>query len=261
MTARLRLVDALALSALGLRARRVRSSLSALGVAIAVAALVAVLGIAASSTAELLTQLGEQGNLLTVAAGQTFNGNPTPLPLTAEPMIRRIPPVLSVTAVGTVFGTTVRRTPAIPPLQTSGISVLAAEPSLAATMSMRMLTGRFLDPASGRYPETVLGRSAAENLGITGSSPTTLVYLGGRYFTVIGILEPVDTAPAGRHEVDEYGEVLDPGVSLREELLLEPLQPSQCLIHAPANLGKAPAHRNDLPRDPVAHGRPDLPRE
>jgi len=43
---RLRLADALALSAIGLRARRVRSALSALGIAIAIAALVAVLGIA-----------------------------------------------------------------------------------------------------------------------------------------------------------------------------------------------------------------------
>jgi len=84
---RLRLADALALSAIGLRARRVRSALSALGIAIAIAALVAVLGIAQSSKADLLARLGAEGNLLTVAAGQTFTGNPTPLPLSAEAMI------------------------------------------------------------------------------------------------------------------------------------------------------------------------------
>jgi putative ABC transport system permease protein len=192
---RLRLIDGLTLGAIGLRARRIRSAMSALGVAIAVAALVSVLGITASSTSDLLAQLGEEGNLLTLAAGQTFDGDPTPLPLTAEAMVRRIPPVRSVASVGAVVGATVRRSPLIPNAQTSGISVLAAEPSLVSTMSIRMLTGRFLDAASGHYPMTVLGRSAAQNLGITRSSPTTLVYLDNHYFTVIGVLAPVATAP------------------------------------------------------------------
>ena len=72
MRSRLRLRDAFALGAVGLRARRVRSAVSALGIAVAIAALVAVLGIAASAKADLLAQLGAEGNLLTLAAGQTF---------------------------------------------------------------------------------------------------------------------------------------------------------------------------------------------
>ena len=88
MRSRLRPRDALALGGVGLRARRGRSALSALGIAVAIAALVSVLGIAASAKANLLAQLGAEGNLLTVAAGQTFTGNPTPLPVTAEQMIR-----------------------------------------------------------------------------------------------------------------------------------------------------------------------------
>jgi putative ABC transport system permease protein len=100
-----------------------------------------------------------------------------------------------VSSVGTLVGVTARRTAVIPPVQTSGISVLAAEPSLPATVSIRMLTGRFLDALSSRYPETVLGRAAAQSLGITRSSPNALIYLNNHYFTVIGVMAPVPAAP------------------------------------------------------------------
>jgi putative ABC transport system permease protein len=199
MRSRLRLRDAFALGAVGLRARRVRSALSALGIAVAIAALVAVLGIAASAKADLLAQLGAEGNLLTLAAGQTFTGNPTPLPATAEQMIKAVPPVREVTAVSVVQQATVRRSAAIPVIQTGGISVLAAEPSLLETLSATMLRGHFLDSIAQRYPEVVLGYSAAQNLGVGTLTAATQVYLGGTYFVVVGILTPVSVAP----EIDD----------------------------------------------------------
>lgn len=199
MRSRLRLRDAFALGAVGLRARRVRSALSALGIAVAIAALVAVLGIAASAKADLLAQLGAEGNLLTLAAGQTFTGNPTPLPATAEQMIKAVPPVREVTAVSVVQQATVRRSAAIPVIQIGGISVLAAEPSLLETLSATMLRGHFLDSIAQRYPEVVLGYSAAQNLGVGTLSAATQVYLGGNYFVVVGILTQVSVAP----EIDD----------------------------------------------------------
>ena len=192
---RLRPADAVAVGTVGLRARRVRSTLSALGIALAVAALVAVLGIAESAKADLVAKLGQEGNLLAVASGQTFDGNPTPLPATAPTMISRIPPVRSVTAVGTIADATVRRTAAIPAIQTSGISVLAAQPSMPGTLSAHLLHGRFLDATAEHYPETVLGYAAARSLGIDTLDASTQVYLAGRYFTVIGVLAAVDPAP------------------------------------------------------------------
>lgn len=192
---RVRAADALGVGAAGLRARLLRSVLSALGIAISISALVAVLGIADSSRADLLAQLGAEGNLLTVASGQTFDGNPTPLPSTAEQMIRAIPPVLMTTAVGAVPGATVRRTAAIPPLDTGGISVLAAEASLPSGLGIALLHGHFLDAVSDRYPETVLGFAAAQNLGIDVLTPSTQVYLDGTYFAVVGILAPAAVAP------------------------------------------------------------------
>jgi putative ABC transport system permease protein len=195
MAARLRLPDAITLAVVGLRARRVRSALSALGIAIAIAAVVAVLGIAESSKANLLTQLGEQGNLLTVTSAQSINGREVPLAVTAEPMIARIPPVRTVTAVGGVTNVSVRRSAAIPAAQTGGMNVLAAQPSLPAAVSARVLLGRYLDATAERYPVTVLGYEAARILGIGSLRAPTQVLLGEHYFTVIGVLEPVAVAP------------------------------------------------------------------
>jgi putative ABC transport system permease protein len=195
MASRLRLPDALILATVGLRARRIRSALSALGIAIAIAAVVAVLGIAESARADLITQLGEQGNLLTVASAQSINGREVPLPVTAEPMIARIPPVRTVTAVGTVSNVAVRRSKAIPEVQTGGMNVLAAQASLPQAVSARMVLGRYLDATAERYPVTVLGYEAAKILGIGSLRTPTQVYLGEHYFTVIGVLAPVAVAP------------------------------------------------------------------
>jgi putative ABC transport system permease protein len=195
MASRLRLPDAITLATVGLRARRVRSALSALGIAIAIAAVVAVLGIAESAKADLITQLGEQGNLLTVASAQSVNGREVPLPVTAESMIARIPPVRTVSAVGTVSNVAVRRSKAIPAVQTGGMNVLAAQPSLPRTVSARMLLGRYLDATAERYPITVLGYEAAKILGIGSLNAPTQVLLGDHYFTVAGVHAPVTVAP------------------------------------------------------------------
>jgi putative ABC transport system permease protein len=195
----MRAADLVSNGLLGLRARKLRAALSALGIAIGIAAGVAVLGISASSKANLLSQLGVEGNLLTVGAGQGLDGTPASLPLTAEPMIAHIPPVESVTAVGYVPNVTVLRTAAIPAVDSGGISVLAAQPGLLATLGGTVAHGTFLNAATERYPAVVLGAVAARTLGINQVHPGTQVYLSGQYFTVIGILSPVPLAP----EVDE----------------------------------------------------------
>ncbi|GAA2608538.1 ABC transporter permease [Paractinoplanes durhamensis] len=195
MSAGLRPADAIALATVGLRTRRARSALTALGIAIAVAAVVAVLGIAQSAKADLIAQLGEQGNLLTVASGESVNGRGVPLPLSAEPMIARIPPVRTVTAVGTLENVAVRRSRAIPEVQTGGMNILAAEPSLPATLSATVLLGHYLDATAEHYPVTVLGFEAAKILGIGSLRTPTQILLGSHWFTVAGVLAPVAVAP------------------------------------------------------------------
>ena len=83
--------DLLRTGSLGLRTRRTRAALSALGVAIGIASMVAVLGISESSRADLIAQLDQLGtNLLRVAPGQSFRGEDAELPESAAAMIRRV---------------------------------------------------------------------------------------------------------------------------------------------------------------------------
>jgi len=187
--------DVLRTGSLGLRTRRLRAALSALGIAIGIASMVAVLGISDSSKADLLAQLDQLGtNLLRVAPGQSFFGDEAQLPESAAAMLGRVAGVQRVAAVRSVDGATVRRNDLIDPVETGGIAVAAADPALADTVAAEMRRGRFLDAATARYPTVVLGSGAADQLGIddTGSR----VFLGGRWFTVIGILEPVTLASA-----------------------------------------------------------------
>lgn len=196
---RLRPSDVVRVGGSGLRARRLRAGLSVLGIGIGIAAIVGVLGVSASSQADLLSQLGQLGNLLTVSTGQSFTGDATPLPTTAPGMIARIPPVRQVAAIGVVPAVTVRRTNAIPATDSGGIAVAAADPALPVTLDASLLSGTFLNAATARYPAVVLGFAAAQSLGIDHAGSATRVYLGGHYFTVVGILRPVGIAP----EIDE----------------------------------------------------------
>ena len=93
---RLRLADLARLASVGLRTRKLRAGLSALGIAIGVAAIVAVLGLSASSQAGLLAEIDRLGtNLLTVTNGQTLTGEAAELPVAAPGMITSLKPSAS----------------------------------------------------------------------------------------------------------------------------------------------------------------------
>ncbi|MEO7555036.1 MAG: ABC transporter permease, partial [Acidimicrobiales bacterium] len=187
--------DLLAVGSLGLRGRRSRAALTALGIAIGIAAMVAVVGISSSSRADLLAQLDRLGtNLLQVQPGQDAFGQQTQLPTTAPAMIRRITPVESAAATRTV-PTTVRRTDRIPGNESGGIQVLATEPQLLPTLGGTMHAGRFLGDATAQVPSVVLGSEAATRLGIDAVDGGRMVFIGGSWFTVVGILDPVALAP------------------------------------------------------------------
>jgi putative ABC transport system permease protein len=181
-------------SVLALRGRPGRAALSALGVAIGVAALVAVLGIGAASRAGLVAQIDRLGtDLLTVAPGHNLFGGNAELPVDAEGMVRRIDGVRSASAVGMIPGVTVRRTDRIDPQQTGGIAVQAARLDLPGTLSGAVRSGVYLNSANERYPVAVLGAVAAQRLGL--DRAPAQAFLGGRWFTVIGVLEPLPLAP------------------------------------------------------------------
>jgi putative ABC transport system permease protein len=172
-----------------------RASLSALGISIGIAAIVGVLGISQSSKAGLLAELGRLGNLLTVTPGQTLFGQNAELPIGSQGMIGRIGPVTDVAATGTVSNTPVYRNAHIPKVQTGGLQVQAADPSLLHTLGGQLAHGTFLNRATMNYPAVVLGAEAATVLGIDRLDMPVQVWLGGRWFSVVGILKPVALAP------------------------------------------------------------------
>jgi putative ABC transport system permease protein len=188
-------MELLRIGARGVASRRLRSTLTAVGIAIGIAAMVAVLAISDSSRASLLSVLDRLGtNLLTVSPGQSFMGDDTALPDQAPAMIRRIGPVDEASSI-TAIDATVRRTDQVGQGETRGISVAAVETSLLQTLGGTVATGRFLDAASERYPTVVLGALAAQRLGIVDLDRPIAVWLGDHWFTVIGILDPLPLAP------------------------------------------------------------------
>jgi putative ABC transport system permease protein len=194
--ARLRPGDLAGLASVGLRTRKLRAALSALGIAIGVAAIVAVLGLAASSQAALLAEIARLGtNLLTVTNGQTFSGGTAELPLTAPGMIRRLPGVTAVQATGTVGGVSVYKSPYIPAINTNAVIIEAATTDLPAVAGTSLAQGRFLDAATAREPVVVLGAATAQLLGIDRIRPGERIWAGGQWFYVTGILKQATLAP------------------------------------------------------------------
>ncbi|MEO3811852.1 ABC transporter permease [Sphaerisporangium sp. B11E5] len=210
---RMRGADLLAAGTLGLRSRPLRAVLSALGIAIGVASIVAVLGVTRSSQAALLEQIDRLGtNLLTVANGREMGGAEATLPADAGRMIRRLPGVDHVAPTTRLNGPGVYRNDMIPVGQTGGLDVRACDAALLPTLDGRVAKGRFLDAASAAYPVAVLGHEAARVLGITRVDATTRVRLGGHWFAVTGVLEPLTLAP----EIDRAALV---GFPVAERLL------------------------------------------
>ncbi len=193
--ARLRPGDLAALASAGLRARKLRATLSALGIAIGVAAIVAVLGLAASAQAALLAEIQSLGtNLLTVSNGTTFSGATAELPETAPGMIARLPGVTAVQETGTVSGVSVYKSPLIPSIDTNALSVAAATVNLPAIVGTSLAQGRFLNAATARQPVAVLGATAAQLLGIDRIRPGLRIWAGGQWLYVTGILNPAPYA-------------------------------------------------------------------
>jgi len=188
---RLRPADMARVASAGLRTRRLRAALSALGIAIGVAAIVAVLGLSSSSQAGLLAEIDKLGtNLLTVTNGQTVFAQTAELPTAAPGMIRRIGPVTQVAGTGAISSAHAYRSPLIPAINTNALSVQAASAGLLRAVGTSLAHGRYLNAATATQPVAVLGAAAAARLGIDRVWPGERIWLGGRWFYVTGILKP-----------------------------------------------------------------------
>ncbi len=188
---RLPVSDLTRLSTVGLRTRKLRAGLSALGIAIGVAAIVAVLGLSASSQAGLLAEINQLGtNLLTVSNGQSVTGATVELPTSASPMIGRISGVEHVQSTGTVSGANAYRTQYIPSVDSNGLTVQAASLDLPAVLATPVAQGHYLNAATAQEPVAVIGATAAQLLGVDRIYPGERIWVGRQWFYLAGILKP-----------------------------------------------------------------------
>jgi putative ABC transport system permease protein len=264
MTGRLSLVDRLRIGALGLIGRPARTALSALGIAIGITALVGILGLSESSRADLNRQLDALGtNLLTVEPGQTFAGGDATLPEESVAMVDRMATVDAAAAVRDVDAT-VRKNYLVPDESTSGLGVVATDSTLLETVAAEVRDGRWLDQSTETVQAVVLGTTAARRLAIDNTTIArgVRIWIDGRWFAVIGVLDPVVLAP----ELDEmalvgtavaravWGENLPPTkiytrtvpaeVSAARSLLartVNPADPSQVTVSRPSDALEAQA--------------------
>ncbi|GGS24375.1 ABC transporter permease [Streptomyces aureoverticillatus] len=191
--ARLSPGDILRLGAVGLRARRARVVLSALGIAIGIATMVTVVGLSQSSKSDLMARLDRLGtNLLTVEAGTDAQGNEVKLPKSAVAMVERIGPVRHATATANVDAR-IRRSDVVPEERSAGVTTQAARTDLLAALNARVAEGTWLNRANEHLPVTVLGSVAAQRLGVT--EPGQKIMMDDEYVVVVGILRPVELVP------------------------------------------------------------------
>jgi putative ABC transport system permease protein len=190
--ARLPLRELAGVALQGLRSRKLRAALSALGIAIGIGAMVAVVGVSSSAQANLIAEIDSLGtNLLTVSPGTDFLGNSAVLAPSSVPMIHHMLHVESDAPIYQLSGQNVYRTPFVPAEQTGGIGVDAASDDLPRVVGTTLASGRFLNAVSSRFPEVVLGAQAAATLQISRVSGHVMVYLGNHWFVVVGILDPI----------------------------------------------------------------------
>ncbi len=251
---RMRLRDVLGTGTLGLRARRTRTALSALGIAIGIAAMVSVLGIAASSDAQLQADLDALGpDLLELSPSDSLTGDEVELPPASAAMIERIGPVRSAAAVSGV-NATVRRTELIPAGQTGGIAVVAADGDLRGVLDITMADGVWLDAGTATIPNVVLGSVAAERLGIRHVTNAPQVYLSGVYFTVVGITNPVPLAPS----IDRSAVIGEP---IAKQLFDFERSPSRVFVRTGSHVPDDPELLDGVRKTMAATVRPQAPAE
>jgi putative ABC transport system permease protein len=221
--------ELLSVAVQGLRQRRLRAALSALGIAIGIGAMVAVVGVSASSQANLLATIDALGtNLLTVTPGTTFFGNAEVLPDTSVPMIDHMANVDGAVAVYQLSSATVLRSPFVPSEETGGIGVDAAGTNMLGIVGTKLAAGHFLDAASENFPEVVLGAQAASTLDITSLTGHIQVWLGGTWFNVIGIMKPVILDPT-------LDSTVFIGLPIAEKLFQQANSPSEIYVRANVN--------------------------
>ena len=181
----------------GLLARPMRAALTVLGTVLGVAALVTTLGVAKTAGNQIVGQF----NALSATDVVVTSKTPRVLPWNAEARMMRLN---GVVAAGTfspvnIKGALVRGVPVNDPLHISTfqMTVFAASPGLYRAVQATLATGRVPDAGHSVRAErvAVLGRFAAQQLGISRVDQQPAIYVGDHLYSVIGILASVSRQP------------------------------------------------------------------
>ena len=191
----LRTRDLFFVAVYGVKARKGRAALTSIGIGIGIAAIVAVSGIAASGSADLLSTLESLGTNLVKASPQAgFFGTQEELPEGVIGMVERIGPVEEVTST-TQTDLLVRRSNFISEFEGGGISTIVTSSELLNVIGGKLSEGRFITDGLSDLPVTVLGNVTAKRLGITNLSKPTKILIDDEWFGVIGIVEELKIHP------------------------------------------------------------------
>ena len=192
---KLRTKDLFFVALYGVKARKGRAALTSIGIGIGIAAIVAVSGIAASGSADLLSTLESLGTNLVKASPQAgFFGTQEELPEGVIGMVERIGPVEEVTST-TQTDLLVRRSNFISEFEGGGISTIVTSSELLNVIGGNLSEGRFITDGLSDLPVTVLGSVTAKRLGITNLSQPSKILIDDEWFGVIGIIEELKIHP------------------------------------------------------------------
>lgn len=242
--------DVLALGMLGIRTRKVRAALSALGISLGIATMIVVIAIPASSQKALMERLSALGTNMLTAQAQPDLKPPVLLSEKSVAMAARIGPVTAASAVANTHAV-VNRSDKVDPDSYAGLTVLAAKDNLLPLINARVQSGRFLNRTSDAFPTAVLGSVAAARLGlpsVAAGGPAPQIYINDRWFTVIGVLEQTPLSP----DIDRS--VLVPWQPARTELDFDG---HPTVIYVKAEESRIEAVRDVLP-DTVNPGLPGV---
>lgn len=179
--------------------RPMRSLLTALGTILGVGAFVATNGLAETARAQVSSRF-DALKATEVRIQDTAPDGTNPFPADASQRLERLN---GINHAGIYFtipddGTLQPRTSPTRPLNPgTSVPVIAAEPGAVLAALPTLQTGRFYDDFHQQRSERValVGRAAANKLGIVRIDNQPAVFLGDIAYTVIGILDDVERNP------------------------------------------------------------------
>jgi putative ABC transport system permease protein len=180
-------VELLRLALSRLRTQRVRAALTMLGVIIGVASVVALVGVGQGTTSNITTQLASLGtNLLTINPTEQQSDGSTTLTVEDADAIGQLD---GVAAIAPEVSTSQTIVAGDKDTTTTIVGTTAAYPDVRAYSVWQgsALTDVSVDQA---LRVAVLGKTAADDLGLDEADLGSQISIGGIGFTVIGILQP-----------------------------------------------------------------------